>query len=201
MKSVLLKKSKTQQRRLVEKKLIEIALRIAKKGEGCLFILGMPEYETLIEQKITGINIFDQVKLVEGLAKIDGACIITEKGILIAYGALIKNTKAFANYGTRHAAAYTSSKKGVSILASEEERKVKIFKNGKLVMQLDALEKGIENRAADAVGLLEAVGFGALGTIGTTLFVPAVGISLLPGILVFGGSYYALKSLLKMIKR
>lgn len=188
-------------RKQVEKKLIEIALRIAKKGEGCLFVLGMPEYETLVEQKITGTNIFEQIKLVESLAKIDGACIVTEKGILIAYGALIKNTRPFANYGTRHAAAYTSSRYGVSILASEEERKVKIFKNGKLIMQLDALEKGIENRAADAVGILEAIGFGALGTIGTTLFVPAIGISLLPGILVFGGSYYALKSLLQMRKK
>ncbi len=201
MNPVLLKKRTTQQRKLVEKKLIEIALRIAKKGEGCLFVLGMPEYETLIEQKITGISIFDNVKLVESLAKIDGACIITGKGILIAYGSLIKNTKAFANYGTRHAAAYTSSKKGIAILASEEERKVKIFKNGKLVMQLDALEKDIENRTAEAVGILEAVGFGTLGAIGTTFLVPAIGISLLPGILVFGGSYYALKSLLKMRKK
>lgn len=194
-------KKENKSRKLVEKKLIEIALRIAKKGEGCLFVIGMPEYETLIKQKITGINIFDETKLIEGLAKIDGACIVTEKGILIAYGALIKNTKAFANYGTRHAAAYTASKFGISILASEEERKVKIFKNGKLVIQLDALEKGIEGRAAEAVSLLEAIGFGTLGAIGTTLLVPAIGITLLPGILVFGGSYYALKSLLKFHRR
>ncbi len=201
MNTAILKQKTIQQRKLAEKKLIEIALRIAKKGEGCLFVLGMPEYETLVEQKITGISIFDNVKLVEGLAKIDGACIVTEKGILIAYGSLIKNTKAFANYGTRHAAAYTASKKGIAILASEEERKVKLFKNGKLVMQLDALEKDIENKAADAAGILEAVGFGTLGAIGTTFLVPAIGISLLPGILVFGGSYYALKSLLKIRKK
>ncbi len=196
-----LEKTKYKKKLDVEKKLIEIALRIAKKGEGCLFILGMPEYETLVEQRVTGINIFDNVKLVESLAQIDGACIITEKGILIAYGALIKNTKVFANYGTRHAAAYTASQKGIAILASEEERKVKIFKHGKLVIQLDALEKGIENRTAEAVGILEAVGFGTLGAIGTTLLVPTVGISLLPGILVFGGSYYALRSLIKRMRK
>ena len=64
-------------------------------------------------------------------------------------------------------------------------------------MQLDALEKGTESRADEAVSLLEAIGFGALGTIGTTLLVPAVGIALVPGILVFGGSYYAVKALMK----
>ena len=63
-------------------------------------------------------------------------------------------------------------------------------------MQIDALEKNIEHRTSAAVGLLESVGVGTIGTIGAGFLIPT-GIALLPGILIFGSSHYLIKSLLK----
>ena len=111
---------------------------------------------------------------------------------------MIKHTTPFVGYGTRHAAAMTASKgNNISILCSEEERKIKIFRNGKYIMQLDALEKNIKKEIHDVATLFESIGAGFLGTIGTAALAPAIGIALIPGVLVFGGSYFAIKSLLK----
>lgn len=182
----------------IEKLLIDIALKIAKKGDGCLFVLGKPDYQVLVEQNVKPLPfpISSNPKLVESLARIDGACIVDKSGNLVAYGALIKNAESFKNHGTRHAAAYSASANGVSILASEEDRKVRIFKNKSLVIQIDALERGIEMRTGEAAGILESVGVGAIGTLGVGL-IPGIGIALLPGVLVFGGSYFAIKSILR----
>jgi hypothetical protein len=70
-----------------------------------------------------------------------------------------------------------------------------IFKNGKLVMQLDALERNIHTKTSDAVSILESIGIGTLGTIGASLMVPTLGLSLIPGILIFGTSHYLIKQL------
>ena len=61
---------------------------------------------------------------------------------------------------------------------------------GKMIMQLDALEKNVEKDISEAVHVLESVGAGALGAIGTSLLVPGLGIALLPGIVFFGSAYY-----------
>jgi len=45
--------------------------------------------------------------------------------------------------------------------------------------------------------MLESIGAGALGTIGTGLLLPTLGIALIPGILVFGSAYYLGKLLTK----
>jgi hypothetical protein len=113
-----------------------------------------------------------------------------------AYAAQIADVKPFPSYGTRHSGAYTASLPGnIVILASEEDAKVRIFKNGKLVMQLDALERNIHTKTSDAVSILESIGIGTLGTIGASLMVPTLGLSLIPGILIFGTSHYLIKQL------
>ena len=95
------------------------------------------------------------------------------------------------NFGTRHSAALSGSAKGnLVVLVSQEDMKVKILKNGKMIMQIDALQKGIDKEVSQAVNLLESVGAGTLGTLGTGLLVPSLGLAFLPGILVFGSAYY-----------
>ena len=69
-----------------------------------------------------------------------------------------------------------------------------------MIMQIDALQKNVENEVPQAVDLLESVGAGAIGTIGTTLLIPALGITLLPGIIVFGSAYYLGKILTKRLR-
>ncbi len=191
------KQSKSNQ---IEQAVLEIALEIAKKGEGALFVIGENiSYEKLVSQRLKSFNVLDKGarKILVGLAMIDGAVIIDRGGYTKAYGVMIKNTKAFRGYGTRHSAAITSSKnKNTSILCSEEERKIKIFKNGKYVMKVDALEKGIEKRTHSIATMLETLGAGLIGTVGVTTLVPTLGIALLPGVVIFGGSYYTVKMLL-----
>ena len=64
-----------------------------------------------------------------------------------------------------------------------------------MIMQLDALQKNVEESVSQAVNILESVGAGALGALGTSLLVPGVGITLVPGIIVFGSAYYLTKML------
>lgn len=182
----------------IEEKIIKIGIEIAQSGEGALFVIGENiKYEKLIQKNFTDLNILEKgaEKILKGLAIIDGAVILDKEGNLITYGALIKNAKAFIGFGTRHAAAITASRNGnTSILVSEEERKVKIFKDGKYIMQIDALQKNIQKETSLIAKALESTGAGVIGTIGAATLAPTLGVALLPGIILFGGSYFAIKS-------
>ena len=59
-----------------------------------------------------------------------------------------------------------------------------------MIMQIDALGKNIEKSVPQAVNILESVGAGTLGAIGTSLLVPSLGLALLPGVIVFGSAHY-----------
>ncbi len=175
----------------LEEVLIQVALRIAKRGEGALFVVGETKYEPLIEQSVPPFLITDNPKLLESLALIDGAVIINGNGFMRAYGVRIKASKVFKNFGTRHSAALgAASGANLVVLVSEEDKKVKILKSGKMIMQIDALQRNVEQSVSSAVNLLESVGAGTIGALGTSVLVPTLGIALLPGILVFGSAYY-----------
>jgi len=193
------KKAKSKE---IEETLIQVGLRIAKRGEGALFVVGEVEYKPLIEQSVPPFLITENPKLLESLALIDGAVVIDKYGMMIAYGVMIKSEKTFKNFGTRHSAALSASyaKKGnLVVIISEEDRKLKILKDGKMIMQIDALQRGVEQSVDHAVEILESVGAGAIGTIGTGLLIPALGLTLLPGIIVFGSAYYLGKVLTKKL--
>jgi len=194
--------AKSKSRELQET-LVQVGLRIAKRGEGALFVVGDVEHSLLIDQSIPPFRASDNPKLLESLALIDGAVIMDKDGIVKAYGAMIKSTHTFKNFGTRHSAAISASKKpgNLVIIISEEDKKVRILKNGKMIMQLDALQKDIEASVPQAVNVLESVGVGTIGTIGTSLLVPALGLSLLPGVIVFGSAYYLGKVIIKKYRK
>ncbi|MEI6058568.1 MAG: DNA integrity scanning protein DisA nucleotide-binding domain protein [archaeon] len=180
----------------IEETLIQVGLRIAKRGEGALFVVGKVKYTPLIDQSIPKFKATENPKLLESLALIDGAVILDKQGYVIAYGVKIKSNMIFKNYGTRHAAALGASKNGnLVVLVSEEDKKVKILRDGKMIMQIDALQKNVEKSVHSAVNIFESVGAGTIGTLGTSLLAPALGISLLPGIIVFGSTYYLGKML------
>jgi hypothetical protein len=114
---------------------------------------------------------------------------------------MINSKKVFKNFGTRHSAAISASKKGNTVvLVSEEDKQVRIFKEGKMIMQLDATRKDMEKNVGQAVDFLESVGAGTLGALGTSLLVPALGIYLVPGIVIFGSAYYFGKNLTKRFR-
>jgi len=180
----------------LEEVLIQVGLRIAKRGEGALFVVGDVEYKALVNQTVPPFKIADNPKLLESLALMDGAVIIDFNGRLKAYGVRIKSTKIFKNFGTRHSAAISAAKKGnLVVIVSEEDKKVKILKDGKMIMQLDALQKDVEKTVPNAVEFLETIGAGTIGTIGTSLLVPTLGLTFFPGVVIFGSAYYLIKLL------
>ena len=187
----------------LEEVLVQVGLRIAKRGEGALFVVGDVKYRVLIDQTVPPFKVIDNPKLLESLALMDGAIIINKEGMLEAYGAMIQSTTAFKNFGTRHSAGLTASKLSgnLVVIVSEEDRKIRILKNGKMIMQIDALQKNVEDSVSDAVNVLEGVGAGTIGAIGTSILAPTVGLALLPGIVLFGSGYYLIKLLHKKIRK
>jgi len=217
----------------IRKAVLEVALNIAKKGHGALFVIGdRTKYELLYKNILPrkGISIFDKdfKKVLENFATLDGAVIINMKGEVKAYGARIKNPKTLKGFGTRHAAAYgASGNKQVTVLVSEEEKIVKIFKDEKLLMEINPFTKNISKNVPRIVNILDeatiskisaaggagtaagtAVGITAGGLSTHAMIIgTALGITVLPGVLIFvtvagtfAGSYYAIKGILKLIQ-
>lgn len=175
----------------MEETLIQVGLRIAKRGEGALFVVGKVEYKPLVDQTVPPFEVSKNPKLLESLALMDGAVIINHKGFMEAYGVKIKAKKVLKNFGTRHSAALSSSVgDNLVVVISEEDKKIRILKKGKMVMQIDALQKDVEKSVSGAVKVLESIGAGTIGTIGASLLVPTVGLALLPGVVLFGSVYY-----------
>ena len=192
----------TREFKELEESLIQVGLKIAKRGEGALFVIGNVEYKTLVNQDVPSFKAIENPKLLESLALMDGAVIIGHDGMVKAYGAMIKSDTPFINFGTRHAAALSASKiKGSTAIAiSEEDRKIRIFRYGKMILQIDALEKNVEASVSRAVNFLESIGAGTIGTIGTGILAPSLGIAFLPGVILFGSVYYLAKFLGKKSK-
>jgi hypothetical protein len=195
------KKSITEFNKNLEELLIQVGLKIAKRGEGALFVVGEVEYKPLVDQTVPPFDVTQNPKLLESLAIMDGAVIINKKGFLKAYGVMIKSKITFKNFGTRHSAALSASKgDNLVVIVSEEDKKIRILRKGKMIMQIDALQKDVEKSVPYAVELFESIGAGTIGTIGTSLLIPSLGITLIPGIIVFGSAYYLGKILTKNFK-
>jgi hypothetical protein len=182
----------------LDEEIIKICLKIAKRGEGALIIVGEANYKTMIDQTVPSFDITKNPKLLESLALIDGAVIVDKEGMMKAYGAKIKSDRIFLNFGTRHAAGYNASynKDTTAYLVSEEEEKVKVFRDGKLIMQIDPKEKDIEKKTPEINNLLEGIGFGTASSVGMGILTTSLGVagvSFFPGVIVFGGAYYLLK--------
>jgi DNA integrity scanning protein DisA with diadenylate cyclase activity len=192
------KKESISNLKKIEEVLIQVGLRIAKRGEGALFVVGDVEYKPLVNQSIPPFKAIENPKLLESLALMDGAVIINKKGFVSAYGVRIKSTKVFKNFGTRHSAAISAAKgDNLVVIVSEEDKKIRIMKKGKMIMQIDALQKNVEQNVPKAIEVLETIGAGAVGAVGTSILFPPLGVAILPGILFFGSAYY----LGKLIKR
>lgn len=183
----------------IEECLIKVGLRIANRKEGALFVVGKVKYSPLIEQNVPPFSAIKNPKLLESLALIDGAVVLDKTGVVKAYGVLIKTKSAYKNFGTRHSAAMTASedRSNFVLLVSEEDKKLRIFRHGKMVMQIDPEHKNIEQSITPAATILESIGVGTMGTIGVGILAPTLGITLLPGVVVFGAAHYFGKKLFK----
>jgi DNA integrity scanning protein DisA with diadenylate cyclase activity len=195
-------KDKNSKNKKIEEVLIKVGVEVAKKGEGALFVIpDKLKYKKLLKQKIEPFSIFEKgaEKLLLSIAMIDGAVIISKEGVVVDYGAKIDSKKVLRGFGTRHAAAYSASlyQDTVAILVSQEEKKIKIFKKGKIIVQIDALEKDVAKHVSEANNLLESIGVGTLTTMGIGALAPTLGIAVIPGIIFFGVPYYLFKKFKK----
>jgi len=99
---------------------------------------GYPRRERMISRA-------EVVESIKELAKLDGAIIISENGIVEAAGRHLDaggtSTKKFRGLGARHRAAIgiTRSSKAVAIVVSESTGKVTIFEKGNTVSTLEPL--------------------------------------------------------------
>ena len=180
----------------LEEVLIQVGLKIAKRGEGAIFVVGTVSYQCLVEQAVPKFKAVNNPKLLESLAIMDGAIILDEDGFVEAYGVMIKSRETLKNFGTRHSAALSAAKgDNLVVMVSEEDKKIRIFRKGKLLLEIDARQKDIQHNIPAVVNILEFIGAGAVGSFGTILLVPNLGLALLPGVVLFGSAYYIFKNI------
>jgi hypothetical protein len=77
--------------------------------------------------------------IIRKLASLDGAMVISQRGELLHFGATLTHSRNFVGHGKRHAFALgTTSHDGnvVCILASEEDGRIRTFRNGLLVAEI-----------------------------------------------------------------
>jgi hypothetical protein len=136
---------------LTKKETIEIVLKLVNKfateKKGSLFVISKNDvskyYDQLYPDLFSGKNINIKEKetqiLLEKLADLDGAFVINEDGKILVYGAKLKKTKVFLGHGTRHSAALgiTDLKDVMAILSSEEDGMVRIFKNHRIIAEIN----------------------------------------------------------------
>lgn len=183
---------------------LSIAKGISRSGEGGMIIIANKDdvaglYETHYPQITSASLLTEQGMnvLIEKLATIDGAVIVTPMGELVAFGARILKSTTLPGYGTRHAAAtgITESLPGATaVLISEESSLIKIFQRGAIVIEMDASEIN-PDAMEKVVAFLTRNDFALI--VATALALAAQ----VPYnyILLVGGSYFVIKAIFDVI--
>ena len=195
-------------KRKVYEEVLHTAKQIARTKEGALFVLCderkiKSNYDLMFPQLLTNHSLKEQGmnKVIQKLATLDGAVIISYSGNILAFGAKLKKSKPMAGYGTKHAAAAGITeyiKDSTAILVSEESNWIKIFQDGKIVMEMDSEDnpKSLE----DKIIAFLSEGDTALLTAGGISAAILGGAAVAP-IMVVGGTYLAIKTATGFIKR
>ena len=140
--------------RTADKKVISTCLDLAFKtvNSGSLFVIELERkqgaaYYTRVfptvrtaRGKALSIKRAKDIPVIKHLSQLDGATIVDKEGRLKEFGVTLKRESTFIGHGKRHAfAAGTSRVKNViCILASEEDKHVRIFRDGICLAELDA---------------------------------------------------------------
>ena len=134
--------------------------------------------------------------VVEKLATIDGAVIVTPKGELVAFGARVLKSTTLPGFGTRHAAAtgITESLPGATaVLISEESSLIKIFQKGDLVIEMDSSEIN-PNAMEKVVAFLTRNDMALIVAAGLSLAVQVPYID----VILIGGTYLIVKAIFEV---
>ncbi len=184
---------------------LNISKTLAKEKQGALFVIAdrdkIKGYYRLHYPQITfADNVLTKGmdSVIEKLATLDGAVILTPDGELLAYGSRILKSETLLGFGTRHAAA-----KGITlfdssftaVLVSEESSWIKVFQNGEIVLETDAVD--IEPSTLDKVSrFLTSHDMALLAGAGISV---ATGLVAAPAIWIVGGANMVVKTAGSMI--
>jgi hypothetical protein len=183
----------------VYKTLIDICIEFGNEKKGSFFIVTKSNIKKYYKQIFPNLfegkkfNIFQKnvLPLVKKLAEMDGAIVLDEDGNLIANGVQVKISKPLPGHGTRHSSALGISQlKGVtSITSSEEDGCVRVFLNGRLLIEINPLTKApktLSDRIADLITSAQLPIGGGIASI-------ALGVNPLVAAIAFTGSYIVTK--------
>ena len=138
---------------------LDVAQQIAIEGRegkkvGTLFVIGdeeeLKDYTRQLimnpfkgyEKEFCDITNLSLHETIKNFAQLDGGFIINKEGRVLSAGTYIdvdtSNSKAYAGWGTKHLAAVAITKEtnSVSVLVSESGGRIKVFKNGKLMLRI-----------------------------------------------------------------
>lgn len=133
-------------------KVIDACLELSQnQAEGCLFVVETKKsYSKYYKDSIVDIykknnkrlSVFSErdKQTIRKLASLDGAVIIDPDGGMMHYGATLMYSQKLMGHGKRHAFALGTSKyvnNAVCILASEEDKHIRTFKNGICVVDIN----------------------------------------------------------------
>ncbi len=120
---------------------------MANKKKGSFFIITKQDisskyerlYPDLFSHKKINIKDKETQTLLIALAELDGAIVVDDDGYVIDYGVKIKRTKILLGHGTRHSAArgISQTKNVLPIISSEEDGRVRIFREGEMVAEIN----------------------------------------------------------------
>lgn len=179
---------------------LNISKHLAKKQEGALFIIAdrekikgyyRPHYPQV--QFLENLPTKGMDSVVEKLATLDGAVILTPEGEMIAYGSRILKSETLLGFGTKHAAARGITlfdESFTAVLVSEENGWIKVFQKGDIVLETDAVD--IEPSTLDKVSrFLTNHDMALLAGAGISV---ATGIVTAPAVLIVGGAYMVVRT-------
>ncbi len=131
--------------------ILDLSKRVAKQRIGALLVVAPKnslknKYKALYPQILDKHHITEKgiATVLDKISHLDGAILFSDKGEVLAYGAMIKDIKTIPGFGTRHAAAAgitKSVKNSTAFLISEKDDWVKVFQKGRIVMEIDSSDK------------------------------------------------------------
>lgn len=182
--------------------LTDIALKFGEERKGCFFVVTnrniarycKPIYPNLFAGHAMWIKDKGTQAVVQKLAELDGAVIVRANGKVLANGVEIRKTRRLPGHGMRHAAALgiASIPKVISIITSEEDCCVRVFRDGRTFIEINPLTKApptLAERIAELVTSphISIIGGGGLASL-------LLGVNPLVAAIVFAGSYIATKA-------
>lgn len=185
--------------------LLKIAKNISRKREGALFIVADGKdvegtYKPLYPQMSFDGDILSEGMnaVIEKIATLDGAMVISKDGKILAYGSKIEKSTPLMGFGTKHAAAKGITEYALdttAILVSEETGWIKIFQKGQIVIETDSID--IEPTTLHKVSAF-LTRHGTALLVGAGISVATLSVSV-PTVLIIGGVYVMVRSALNMI--